>query len=62
MCPPPRISVAQILMDACVEAARKHPELWFPDRYYTVADRLDWSGRGPSAHSTPVQPVANLAL
>ncbi|WP_157896316.1 hypothetical protein [Mycobacteroides chelonae] len=50
MCPPPRISVAQILVDACVEAARKHPELWFPDRYYTVADRLDWSGREPSAH------------
>lgn len=53
MCPPrPPKSIALILFEACEDIARSHPELLFPDRYYTADDQLDWSGR---TISTPAQ-------
>ncbi len=62
MCPPPRTSLAQILMDTCIQAAYKHPELWLPDRYYSLADHLDWSGRTELSHPVRVPLIPNLAL
>lgn len=43
MCPPARpvVSIARLLIDAYVQL---HPELAFPDRYYSAADQLDWAG------------------
>ncbi|WP_176138420.1 hypothetical protein [Mycobacterium sp. D16R24] len=49
-------------MDTCIQAAYKHPELWLPDRYYSLADHLDWSGRTELSHPVRVPLIPNLAL
>ncbi|SII82422.1 Uncharacterised protein [Mycobacteroides abscessus subsp. abscessus] len=50
MCPPrPQKSLSQILFEASMSVFRQRPELLHPERYYTVSDELDWTGRTAAA-------------
>ncbi|MDO3013299.1 hypothetical protein P5V34_04765 [Mycobacteroides abscessus subsp. abscessus] len=33
--------------------AAQQPELFYPERYYTAADQLDWAGRDTDAYAPP---------